>query len=101
LGLEKQKEAELANELTLNEKFAKMVNENWEHWLERVKNHLESLLDKAKRDTDFQRNMAKYYCRRNQIARANLKTARARIEALTHHEEKKKLELLVEASLHA
>lgn len=28
LELEKQREAELANELTLNEQFAKMVNEN-------------------------------------------------------------------------
>jgi len=43
LELEKQREAELANQLTLNEKFAKMVNENWEHCLERVNTHLESL----------------------------------------------------------
>jgi len=101
LELKKQKEVELANELTLNEKFTKMINENWEHWLERVKNHLEKPLGKAKRDTDMQRNMAKYYFRRNQIARAKLKAARARIQALNHQEEKKKLDILAEASLHA
>ena len=44
LELEKKREAELANEFTLNEKFAKMVNENWEHWLQRVNGHLEELL---------------------------------------------------------
>lgn len=33
LDLEKQKEAELANELTLNQQFAKMINENHEHWI--------------------------------------------------------------------
>lgn len=45
--------------------------------------------------------MEKYYCRRNQIARAKLKAARVRIEAITHHEEKKKLDILVVDSLHA
>lgn len=101
LELEKQKEVELANELTLNEQFAKMVNENQEHQLERVKNHLENLLDKAKRDNNIQRKMAKYYCRRNKIARAKLNAANVRIEALTHQGEKNKLCILAEASLHA
>lgn len=78
-----------------------MVNENKDHWLEKVNTHLESLLEKAKRDTDLQRKMGKYYCRRYQITRAKLKTVRARIEALTHHEEKNNLYILVEASIHS
>ena len=53
LELEKHKDAELANELTLNEQFPRMINDNQEHWLERVKNHLENLLDKAKRDNNI------------------------------------------------
>lgn len=36
LELEKKKEVELANELTLNEKFAILVNENGEHWIDKV-----------------------------------------------------------------
>ena len=40
LLLERKKEAELANELTLNEKFAIMINENRENWFERVNEHL-------------------------------------------------------------
>ena len=94
MELEKQKEAELANELTLNEQFSKMVNEKWGHWLERVNNHLENLLNKGKRENKIHINMVKYYCRRNQIARAKLKAAKARIEALIHQGEKKKLDIL-------
>ena len=95
------RESELANQLTLNEQFAKMVNENWEHWLERVKTHLESLLDKAKRDIDIQIRMAKYYAMRNKIARATPKRARAKIEALTRQAEKRRLDILAKASLHS
>lgn len=43
--------------------------------------------------------MAKHYSMRHKIARAKLKRAEAKIEALTHQEEKYKLNLLVEASL--
>ena len=62
---------------------------------------MEALLDKAKRDIDIQRRMAKYYAMRNKIARAKLKRAHAKIEALTKQEEKKRLDILAEASLHA
>ncbi|MCY6524801.1 hypothetical protein, partial [Actinobacillus pleuropneumoniae] len=44
---------------------------------------------------------AKYYAMRSKIARAKLKRVNVRIEALTHQKEKDKLDLLVEASLHA
>lgn len=76
-----------------------MVNKNREHWLERVNTHLKSLLDKAKRDTNLQIRMEKFCYRRNQIAREKLKVVGVRIEALTHHEKKKKLDILAEASL--
>jgi len=65
-----------------------------------VNTHLEGLLDKAKRDIDIQRRMAKYYAMRNKIARAKLKRAHAKIEALTKKEEKRRLDILTEASLH-
>lgn len=101
LELEKHKEAQLANELTLNEQFPIMINDNREHWIKRVKNHLENLLDKAERENNIQGRMEKYYCQRNQIARAKLKPAKAKIEDLTHQEERKKVEILSEASLHS
>lgn len=66
-----------------------------------MKKHLENILDKAKRDNNIQRNMEKYFCWRNQIARANLKVAKARIEALIHKVEKNKLDIHAEASVHA
>ena len=98
---ERKREPELANELTLNEKFAKMVNENREYWLERVNGHLENLLKNSKKDNDIQRKVAKHYAMRDKIARAKLKRAHAKIEALTKQEEKKRLDILAEASLHA
>ena len=78
-----------------------MVNEIWEHWLERINGHLEKLLVKAKKDNDIQRRMANYYAMRNKIGRAKLKRAHAKIEALTKQEEKRRLDILAEASLHA
>ena len=72
-----------------------------ESWLEREKLHLESQLGKAKRDTDMQRKMARHYAMRNRIARAKLKRAHAKIQALTKKKEKERLEILVEVSLHA
>ena len=84
LEVEREKEAQLSNQLTLNEKFGIMMNENQEYWLERANTHLEDLLSKANRDIDNQRRMAKYYAMRNKIARAKLKRAHAKIEALTH-----------------
>jgi len=45
--------------------------------------------------------MAKYYTLTNKIARAKLKRAHAKIEALTKQEEKRRLDILFKASLHA
>jgi len=66
-----------------------MVNENRENWLERVNGHMENLLDNAKKDNDIQRMMAKHYPMRDKLARAKLKRAHAKIEALTKQEEKR------------
>jgi len=43
LELEKEKEAQLANQLTLNEQMDQMVNDNREYCLERANTHLEGL----------------------------------------------------------
>jgi len=45
--------------------------------------------------------MAKHYAMRDKIARAKLKRAHAEIEALTKQEEKNRLDILAETSLHA
>ena len=48
-------------------------------WLERSNIHWEAKLEKANKDLDLQRKMTKYYARRNQVARAKLKKAHAKI----------------------
>jgi len=53
LELERQKEAELEENLTLNEKLVKDIAENKESWLETVNTHLQTLLDKANRDVEL------------------------------------------------
>lgn len=53
LELENNKEIELANELTLNEKFAILVNENQEHWTNKIIQHLENLLNKASQQNEI------------------------------------------------
>jgi len=67
LELEREKEAQLANQLTLNEQFGIMMNENWEYGLDRVNTHLEDLLAIANIDMKIQRRMTKYYAMRNKI----------------------------------
>lgn len=54
LKLEREREAQLSNQLTLNEKFGIMKNENREYWIKRANNHLEDLLAKSKRNIEFQ-----------------------------------------------
>lgn len=56
---------------------------------------------KAQKDNDIQRRMAKHYAMRNKIARAKLKQAHSKIEALTKQEEKMRLDILALATLHA
>ena len=72
-----------------------------EYWLEKVNDHLEKILGKANQDNDIQRRMEKYYAMRKKVARAKLKRAHAKLEALTKQEHKKRLDILAKASLHA
>ena len=95
LELERQKEVELANQLTLNEKFAVVINDNREQWIDRDNQNLEKLLEKENRDNDVLRRKSKHYAQRDKIARAKLKRANAKIEALTMKEEEIRLDILV------
>lgn len=45
--------------------------------------------------------MEKYYAMKNKITRVKLKRAHAKIKALTKQEEKRRLDILVEALIHA
>ena len=89
------------DEIEVSDEDLDFVNENQEYWLERENDHLEDLKDEAKKDNDIQRRMAKNYAMRDKIARAELKRAHEKIEALTKQEEKKSLDIPAEASLHA
>lgn len=81
--------------------MVKDIAENRESWLERVRTHLETLLGNVNRDVELQRKMAKYYARRNQAVRSKLKRAHEKIDKLTKQEERRRLDILAEASLHA
>ena len=100
LALERQREVELADQLTLNEQLAIVISENSEPCLDRSNQHLEKLLAKANRDSDLLRRKVKHHALKEKIALAKLKSANAKIEDLTM-EEKKKLKIIVEASLQA
>ena len=73
LALERQKEAELAEQLTPSELLALEISKGRESWVNRVNLNLEIFLENEKKDNDIQRKMAKYYAMRNKIARAKLK----------------------------
>ena len=62
---------------------------------------MEDQLEKTQRDLGLQKKMAKHYALRNQIARAKLKRALAKIQALKEAKGKKNLEILFDASLQA
>jgi len=81
--------------------LVKNIVENIKYWLEKVNTHLETLLDKENKYFELQRKMAKYYSRRNQVARSKLKRAHEKIEKLTKQEERRRHDMLAEASLHA
>ena len=70
-----------------------------EPWLERENLHLEGQLEKAMRDLDMERKMAKHYAMRNIIARVKLKRALAKIQALKEAKDKEKLDIISDASL--
>ena len=98
IALEMKKEVELADQLTLNEQLAMVINENREPRLDRSNQHLEQLLEKTNRDNDILRRKVKHYAQKEKIVMAKLKRANEKIEDLTM-EEKKNLDILAEAFL--
>ena len=58
-------------------------------------------MEKTKRDLHRQKNMARHSPLRNKIARAKLKRALAKIQALNEAKEKEKLNILADVSLQA
>ena len=99
LELEKQKEVELPNQLTFNEQFAMIVNENWEECLDNANQNLDKLIEKAKKDNDILRKRAKHYFKKNQITSSKLQKAKSRLETLAKKIEGEKLDIIAEASL--
>ena len=81
LAREREKETELAEQLTPSELLAMEISYDREYWLERDNVHLEGQLEKAKRDIYLQKKMARHYAMRNIIARAKLKRALSKIQA--------------------
>jgi len=77
-----------------------LVDENWEHWLDKVNQDLEKILDKSNQRNEIHRKMAKHYANIERNARENLKAVKAKIEALTHQKEKENIYIHVEASFH-
>ena len=75
------------------------IEYDWEPWLERANTHLEEKLEKANRDLDLHRKMTKQYALRNQIARAKLKRALAKVQALKEEKGHRKMNLLADASI--
>lgn len=69
--------------------------------MERVNGHIEKLLVKVKRDNQIHKIMSKYYAYRERIFREKPKDAKEKIDALKKQEEKTRLDILSEASLHA
>ena len=53
LAIEREREVELVDQLTLNEQLAIGFGENREPWLDRANQHLEKLLAKANKDNTY------------------------------------------------
>ena len=89
----------MAEKLTPSELLAMEIEYDRDPCLERENTHLEDQLAKTERDLGLQKKMAKHYALRNQIARAKLKRALAKIKALKEEKEKEKLGILADSSL--
>ena len=105
MGLKKEvakqraEESALAEQIHLHELLAMEIAHDQEPWLERANIHLEAKLKKANQDLDLQRRMTKHYARRNQIARAKLKKAQDKLQALKEEKCQARLGILAQASL--
>ena len=99
LAKQREQESTLAEKLPLDELFSMEIAYDWEPWLEISNIHLEAKLGKANKDLDVQRKMTKHYARRNQVARAKLKKAQTKIEAIKEEKWQVNLGILAQASL--
>ena len=71
-----------------------------ETWLERVKIHLEKLLEKANKENNMLRHMKNHYWARNHVCKARIKILKARLRrALKRRRRHDRLQILAEASL--
>lgn len=78
----------------------KEIEADRESWLERVKIHLEKMLEKANKESKIMRHMAYHYLARNKICKTRINRLKAKLKrTLRTKKEQNKLKILVEASL--
>ena len=71
-----------------------------ETWLERVKIHLEKLLEKVNKEKNMLRHMKNHYLARTHVCKAKIKILKARLRrALKRRKRHDRLQILAEASL--
>lgn len=68
------------------------INEDWQANLERVKMHLERLLDKADKDHALLRHMDFHYMARNKVCKARIRNLKAKLRKEIK-KQKRKMEL--------
>ena len=99
LAKQREEESAQAGQLSLQELLALEIEHDRESWLERANLHLEAKLEKANKDLDLQRKMAKNYAQRDQFARQELKRAKIEIQALKEEKDQSSLGILAQASI--
>ena len=94
--LAKQREEESTQEqkMSLHEILKMEIEHDRESWPKRANIHLEAKLEKANKDLDLQGIMTKHYAQRNQFARAKLKKAQNKIQALKEEKSQANLGIL-------
>ena len=71
-----------------------------ESWLERVKFHLEKMLEKANKEKKMLRYMAYHYLARNKVCKARIGILKAKLKKASRKwKEQDRLQILAEASL--
>jgi len=94
------REEESPTTLTTKQRLEKEIEEDRETWLDRVNSHLEKLLQKANRDNQIIRHMARHYRTQNKICNIRVKQMKSRLkQALKSKREGDRLRFLAEASL--
>lgn len=87
-------------ELTFGERIEMEINEDREFWIEKVKFHLENLLDKANKDNELQNKMAIHYYTRNQVTKVKIKQLKEKLkETLISQEDKGKFNFIMDSSM--